>query len=102
MKSVVELLRDRARAEPNHEIYTFLRDGENDRATLTCAQLDQQARSVAATLQRFLQPGARALLLFPSSLEFIAAFFGCLYSGVVAVPSAPIEGARPQRALARL
>ncbi|MEM7593985.1 MAG: MupA/Atu3671 family FMN-dependent luciferase-like monooxygenase, partial [Cyanobacteria bacterium P01_A01_bin.83] len=31
----------------------------------------------------------RALLLYPSGLEFIAAFFGCLYAGVVAVPVYP-------------
>jgi acyl-CoA synthetase (AMP-forming)/AMP-acid ligase II len=30
--------------------------------------------------------GERALLLYPSGLEFIAAFFGCLYAGVIAVP----------------
>ena len=28
-----------------------------------------------------------ALLLYPPGLEFIAAFFGCLYAGVVAVPA---------------
>jgi len=33
--------------------------------------------------------GERALLLYPSGLEFIAAFFGCLYAGVVAVPVYP-------------
>ena len=31
--------------------------------------------------------GERALLLYPPGLEFIAAFFGCLYAGVVAVPA---------------
>ena len=31
--------------------------------------------------------GGRALLLYPPGLEFIAAFFGCLYAGVVAVPA---------------
>ena len=34
-------------------------------------------------------PGRRALLLYPPGLEFIAAFFGCLYAGVVAVPVYP-------------
>ena len=33
--------------------------------------------------------GERALLLYPAGLEFIAAFFGCLYAGVVAVPVYP-------------
>ena len=33
--------------------------------------------------------GQRALLLYPPGLEFVAAFFGCLYAGVVAVPVYP-------------
>src|SRR5207237_1048391 len=31
----------------------------------------------------------RILLLYPPGLEFIAAFFGCLYAGMVAVPAYP-------------
>ena len=33
--------------------------------------------------------GERALLLYPPGLEFIVAWFGCLYAGVVAVPAYP-------------
>ena len=50
-------------------------------------ELDQQARAIAAGLQSW--QGERALLLYPSGLEFIKAFFGCLYAGVVAVPVYP-------------
>ena len=53
------------------------------------AQLNQRAQAIAAYLQSFCEPGDRALLLYPSGLEFIAAFFACLYAGVVAVPVYP-------------
>ncbi len=33
--------------------------------------------------------GQRALLLYPPGLDFIAAYFGCLYAGVIAVPVYP-------------
>ncbi|MCK4440478.1 MAG: AMP-binding protein, partial [Sulfurovaceae bacterium] len=33
--------------------------------------------------------GDRALLLYPSGLDFIYAFLGCLYAGIVAVPAYP-------------
>lgn len=46
--------------------------------------------------------GERALLLYPTGLEFIAAFFGCLYAGVIAVPVPPPNLAQPQRTLPRL
>ena len=51
--------------------------------------MDQQARNIAAHLLRITTPGERALLLYPSGLAFIAALFGCLYAGVVAVPAYP-------------
>ena len=45
---------------------------------------DRRRRSQAAGAA-----GERALLLYPPGLDFIAAFFGCLYAGVVAVPAYP-------------
>ena len=41
-------------------------------------------------------------MLYPTGLEFIAAFFGCLYAGVIAVPLPPPNLAQPQRSLPRL
>ena len=33
--------------------------------------------------------GERALLMYPPGLEFVAAFFGCHYAGVIPVPAYP-------------
>ena len=67
----------------------FLADGEAEGERLTYAGLDALARAIAARLRESLAPGDRALLLYPPGLEFIAAFFGCLYAGVIAVPAYP-------------
>ena len=56
---------------------------------LTIEKLDTKARSIAAHLQSLNTIGERALLLYPPGLEFIAAFLGCLYAGVIAVPAYP-------------
>ena len=53
-------------------------------------------------LQSHSAGGERVLLLYPTGLEFIAAFFGCLYAGVIAVPVPPPNPAQPQRTLPRL
>jgi len=66
--------------------YGFLPDGENERMALTYAALDGEARALAARLRERIPPGACALLAYPPGLEFIVAFFGCLYAGIVAVP----------------
>ncbi|MBX3301077.1 MAG: amino acid adenylation domain-containing protein [Nitrospira sp.] len=94
MKSAtfVELLRQRAARTPNQQAYEFLLDGETDSDRITYAELDRRAKAIAAWLQSRRALGERALLLYPPGLEYIAAFFGCLYAGVIAVPAYP-----PQR-----
>jgi acyl-CoA synthetase (AMP-forming)/AMP-acid ligase II len=71
-------------------------------AHLTFASLDAQARAIGALLQSYAATGERALLLYPAGLEFVAAFFGCLYAGTIAVPLPPPNPAQPLRTLPRL
>ncbi len=100
--TLVDLLRWRATNQPEQRIYTFLTDGEAEKDFFTHAQLDGQARQLGSLLQRQIPPGERALLIYPSGLEFISAFFACLYSGIVAVPVYPPSTARSDRTLSRL
>lgn len=87
--TLVELLRYRASSQPERIAYIFLRDGEIEEARLTYGELDQKARAIAAHLQSLEAKGERGLLLYPPGLDFISAFFGCLYAGVVAIPAYP-------------
>jgi len=100
--TLVEILRWRALQQPEQRPYTFLSDGETEADYLTHEMLDNQARSIGALLQQYQSSGQRALLLYPAGLEFIAAFFGCLYAGVIAVPLPAPNLAQPQRTLPRL
>lgn len=90
----VDLLRDRATKQPDRLAFGFLGDGETVTDRLTYSQLDERARSIAARLEAHYSPGERALLLYPPGLEFISAFFGCLYAGIIAVPTYPPRGNR--------
>lgn len=99
--SLVELLRFRARVQPDDRAFVFLRDGEHESDAVTYAALDRRSRMVAAILQRRVPPGARALLMYPPGLDFVTAFFGCLYAGVAAVPVFPPRWRDPDRNLAR-
>lgn len=87
--TLVDVLRYRAKHQPNSIGFTFLEDGETEEVNWTYQVLDEQAQAIAAQLQTLGMPGHRALLLYPQGLEFIAAFFGCLYAGVIAVPAYP-------------
>ena len=100
--TLVELLRQRATEQTNQHGYTFLLDGKKESEPLTYGELDRQARAIAALLQQNQAQGERALLLYPQGLEVIAAFCGCLYAGVIAIPVPPPESGRLKRTLPRL
>ncbi len=85
--SLLEVLSYRAQYQSEWQAYIFLQNGETESASLTYGELDSLARQIAAHLQSW--QGERALLLYPSGLEFVTAFFGCLYAGVIAVPVYP-------------
>ncbi|MBD2565337.1 MULTISPECIES: AMP-binding protein [Nostoc] len=87
--NLVDLLRYRQENQANEIAFTFLSNGETEQVNLTYQELDIKARSIATTLQSQEAIGERALLLYQPGLEFITAFFGCLYAGVIAVPAYP-------------
>ncbi len=102
LATLTEILCRRARQQPDRTAFTFLADGEDETARLTYAELDQQARAVAALLDESGARGERVLLLFDAGLEFVVSFFGCLYAGAVAVPVPPPHAARLARTLPRV
>lgn len=87
--TLVDVLRQRAAVEPGRTAYTFLTDGEADEIVVSYGDLDRRARAIAARLQADFAAGERILLLLPTGLEYVAAFFGCLYAGMIAVPAYP-------------
>ncbi len=92
--TIVDILRDRSFKIPHTQAFTFLEDGETQELTLTYYELDRRSRAVAAQLQAFGLSGERAILLYPPGLDYLIAFFGCLYAGVVAVPAYPPRNQR--------
>jgi natural product biosynthesis luciferase-like monooxygenase protein/FkbM family methyltransferase len=111
-ETLIELLRVRAELQAEKNAYTFLVDGEAEEALLSYAELDQRACAIGALLQSLNAKYQPVLLLYPPGLDYIAAFFGCLYAGAIAVPVYPptsrrslprlatiVKDARPQVAL---
>lgn len=91
--SIVLRLELRCRETPDDIAMRFYAD---DALPLSQAQCDTwswrelrdrsklAAREILAT--GLVIPGARVLVVYPPGLGFIAAFFGCIYAGVVPVP----------------
>jgi acyl-CoA synthetase (AMP-forming)/AMP-acid ligase II/thioesterase domain-containing protein/acyl carrier protein len=100
--TLTHLLQTRAHQQPNQLAYRFLKNCKTPTSQLTYRQLDQQAKAIAAYLQTQLSPGSRVLLVYPQSLDAIAALFGCLYAGVIAIPAPAPDTTRLKRTLPRL
>ncbi len=101
-QNLLEILENRARSNAGEVLYTFLNDGEEEALTLTYDQLLQKTLQIASRLHSFNARKDRALLLYPPGLDYIAAFFGCLYAEVIAVPAYPPDPYRLSRTLPRL
>lgn len=85
----IDVLQDRARRTPDKIIYYYLGDGENVSDSITYSELEKRAKLLALQLLNTLDTGDRAILSYPTGLEFIVAFYACLYAGIVAVPVMP-------------
>jgi acyl-CoA synthetase (AMP-forming)/AMP-acid ligase II len=99
---VVDILQWRAQYQDDRLAYRFLVDGESEEICLTYAALDQRARALAAKLQSLEKRRAGALLLYLPGLDFIVAYWGCLYSGVMAIPVYPLLRSRADRTLPKM
>jgi amino acid adenylation domain-containing protein len=92
--NVISRLRGSTLERQGKRAFTFLGPAADEVAHLTYGELDLQARAIAASLQASGAAGQRALLLYPPGFEFVAAFLGCLYGGVAAVPAYPPRSSR--------
>jgi 8-amino-7-oxononanoate synthase len=90
VQTFAEILAYRAAHHPDRVIF---RHWVGDGATvtpLTYGELAARSAGVAARLaDARVAPGDRVLLLVPPGLDYIAAFFGTLVAGAIAVPAFP-------------
>jgi amino acid adenylation domain-containing protein len=94
-----ELLLWRTEHNSGQPVLTFLQNGEKEEVNWNYEELARRAWSIAALLQSSGSSGETVLLLYPPGPDFIAAFWGCLGAGAIAVPVYP---PRSNRNLLRL
>ncbi|MEA2695253.1 MAG: hypothetical protein QOJ16_4640, partial [Acidobacteriota bacterium] len=101
-RNLIDVVQERSAEWTEKTAYIFLSDGEIEGERLSYAGLDRRARAIGARLQELGAAGEPALLLYPPGLDFVAAFFGCLYAGAIAVPAYPPKNNREQPRLAAI
>ncbi|MDH6196193.1 fatty acid CoA ligase FadD28 [Mycobacterium frederiksbergense] len=99
--SILTLLSERAGLQGEDTAVTFIdyeKNWDGVAESLTYSQLYRRTCNVARELERFGSPGDRALILAPQGLGYIAAFFGAMQAGRIAVPLAvPLGGVSDER-----
>ncbi|MBK8266369.1 MAG: aminotransferase class III-fold pyridoxal phosphate-dependent enzyme [Nannocystis sp.] len=101
-RTLLDVLDARAEHEPDLPVWSFVTSADASADHRTAAELAGRARRVAAWLAASGLAGRRIVLLFPQGLDFIEAYFGCVYAGAVAVPAPMPHPARLSRTLSRL
>ena len=100
--TLAHLLQEQARAGADRLACSFYPEGKSPRVDLTFGELHERAVAIAGQIRQRAEFGDRALLLFPPGLDFITSLFGCLYAGVIAVPTYPPHPRRLDHSLPRL
>jgi iturin family lipopeptide synthetase A len=89
IEDLVALLRWRARIQGADFAIGFIDEDEALADSITFAGLDARARAIGAWLARNGARSEYVLLSFPTSVDYLCAFFGCLYAGAIPVPVFP-------------
>ena len=93
--NLLELLQRHASQQPDKRAFTLFGPDESATDHVIYGEFDRHSRAIGALLQSYGAKGERALILHPYGLEFVAAFLGCLYAGVTAVPAYQPRVGRP-------
>ncbi|MFI0449071.1 fatty acyl-AMP ligase [Actinomadura sp. 6N118] len=86
---LIERVAQWAAEKPEAPAFTFVDYSVNPagaKVTLSWAEAHRRARAMAVRLRQSAEPGERAALLLPQTLEYMMTMLGALYSHVVAVP----------------
>lgn len=91
--SWMDLLMQRASGTPDKLALCYVESSGKEHP-VTYAGLDAHARRMASALGGHVAPGDRVLILLPSGLNYVAAFFASIYVGAIPVTGYPPKGGR--------
>lgn len=71
---------------PSYRFIDYTKDLEGRIVELSWNGLWSRVRAIGARLQQVTEPGDRVAILAPQGLDYVAAFFGTVHAGRIAVP----------------
>src|SRR5271169_1754781 len=71
---------------PSYRFIDYAKDPDGRVVELSWNELWSQVRAIGARLQQVTKPGDRVAIVAPQGVEYVAAFFGAVHAGNIAVP----------------
>ena len=102
VRTLAELFAYRCEQAGGGLAYAYLKDTVAIDRQLTWAELAGEVNVLATALGARLEPGTRALLIYPPGLEVVVAFWACIQAGLVPVPAPAPDPIRRKHSLSRL
>lgn len=90
--NLINILRDRADAYPDKLTYIFLEDHFKKDVHKTYSQTLQKVKAISAMLQSQLHQDDRVIMIYQPGPDYIEAFYACLFSKIIPVPTYPPMG----------
>lgn len=88
---VHHIISEHAERRPDAVACAFSSGPDRPETQMTYAGLHAMAEAIAGHLLRLRLRDRPVLILLPAGLEYVQAFFGCQYAGVIAVPAYPFD-----------
>lgn len=87
--SLIDILMNHANRQGDETAYVHWLPNQEIHQRVSFQQLHHRTQAIASALQQQLPAGSRIVLAFPTGIDFIVSFMGCLYAGMIAVPVYP-------------
>jgi amino acid adenylation domain-containing protein len=102
VRTLAELFTYRCEQTGGGLAYAYLKDTAGIDRQLTWVELADEVSILAKVLGARVEPGTRALLMYPPGLEVVVAFWACIQAGLVPVPAPAPDPIRRKHSLSRL
>lgn len=84
--NIVTILEKNAGRYPTKNAYIYFDEKKEERAITYCVLLEK-IKKLAGYFQYMEAEGERVLIIIPSGIDYVIAFFGCIFANTIAVPA---------------